>query len=263
MKDLFPTKQALVGMVHIQALPGTPNHRLSIEEIVEQAVREAQIFESVGYHGIILENMHDIPYMNREVGPEIVACMTRVCAEVRRSIQLPLGLQILAGANREALAAAQAGGANFIRAEGFIFSHIADEGLMNATAGELLRYRKMIGAEDIKVLCDIKKKHSSHAITADTSLAETAHAAEFFQADGVIVTGVSTGAQTETEDLAQVTGATSLPVWIGSGITPNNVSQYKTAHGIIVGSWVKLDGDWRKAVCPERAARMRQAFEST
>ena len=34
---------------------------------------------------------------------------------------------------------------------------------------------------------------SSHAITNDVSLAETAKAAEFFMADGVIVTGQATG----------------------------------------------------------------------
>ena len=35
-----------------------------------------------------------------------------------------------------------------------------------AAAGELLRYRRAIGATNVKVFCDIKKKHSSHAITA-------------------------------------------------------------------------------------------------
>ena len=29
------------------------------------------------------------------------------------------------------------------------------------------RYRKEIGAEDISIVCDIKKKHSAHAVTAD------------------------------------------------------------------------------------------------
>ena len=45
---------------------------------------------------------------------------------------------------------------DFIRAEGFIFGHVADEGWMDAQAGELLRYRKNIGAEQIKIFTDIK-----------------------------------------------------------------------------------------------------------
>lgn len=50
-------------------------------------------------------------------------------------------------------------GLDFIRAEGFVFSHVADEGIINACAGDLLRYRKQIGAENIQIFADIKKKH--------------------------------------------------------------------------------------------------------
>src|SRR6185295_9518480 len=112
---------------------------------------------------------------------------------VRRAVKLPLGVQVLAGANREALAVALCCGAAFVRVEGYVFAHVADEGLIDASAGELLRYRRAIGAEHIKVFADIKKKHASHALTADVSLAETGRAAEFFLADGVIVTGSATG----------------------------------------------------------------------
>ena len=51
---------------------------------------------------------------------------------------------------------------DFIRAEVFVFAHVADEGLMNACAGNLLRYRKHIQTADSKpiaILADIKKKH--------------------------------------------------------------------------------------------------------
>ena len=260
MRDLFPCSQALVGMVHVQALPGTPSNSLSPDEIVQRAVQEAIVLERAGYDGLILENMHDLPYLNRSVGPEIVATMACVCREVRRAVDLPLGVQILAGANEAALSVAHAGGADFIRAEGFVFAHVADEGLMQACAGPLLRFRKQIGAERVKVLCDIKKKHCSHALTQDLSLAETVRAAGFFMADGVIVTGVSTGCQTAVEDLREVAGASELPVWIGSGLTPDNVGLYSEAHGLIVGSWIKQDGNWRKPVDPARAEQLVEAF---
>lgn len=48
-----------------------------------------------------------------------------------------------------------------MRAEGFVFGHVADEGIMESCAGELLRYRRTIDAEDILVFADIKKKHWS------------------------------------------------------------------------------------------------------
>ena len=63
------------------------------------------------------------------------------------------------GSNKEALAVAMASGASFIRAEGFVYSHVGDEGWTDSCAGELLRYRRNIGAQDITVLTDINKKH--------------------------------------------------------------------------------------------------------
>jgi len=49
----------------------------------------------------------------------------------------------------------------FIRAEGFVFAHAADEGIIESDAGSLLRYRKAIEADDVMILTDIKKKHRS------------------------------------------------------------------------------------------------------
>ena len=83
---------------------------------------------------------------------------------------------------------ALAAGLDFIRAEGFAFAHVADEGIIESSAAELLRYRRTIGAEHVQVWADVKKKHSSHAITADVGLGATAHAVEFMRGDAVIVT---------------------------------------------------------------------------
>jgi membrane complex biogenesis BtpA family protein len=259
MRDLFPQQQALIGALHLGAMPGTPRGVLTPQEIVEQAVREARILDAAGFHGIILENMHDRPYLNGSVGPEVVATMAVVCAEVRRVTKLPIGLQILAGANEQALATAFCAGADFIRAEGFVFAHIADEGLIEACAGPLLRYRAKIGANRIKILCDIKKKHSSHAVTADLSLVDTAKAAEFFLADGLVVTGLETGSRTDPQEVRDTVNATSLPVWIGSGLSPDNISEYGSAHGLIVGSWMKIDGDWTQPVDLARAEALVKA----
>ncbi len=110
-----------------------------------------------------------------------------------------------------------------MRVEGFVFAHVADEGFIDGCAGEILRYRRQIGAEQVLVLTDIKKKHSSHAITADVDIVETAHAAEFFLSDGVIVTGIDTGAEASLEELQQVKETVQIPVLVGSGVTLTNV----------------------------------------
>lgn len=255
--------RALVGMVHVEALPGTPRSRRSVREIAAQAVDEATLLAEAGFDALILENMHDTPYLRRGVGPEITAAMTAVALRVRDAVAKPLGIQILAGANTDALAVAHATGCGFIRAEGFIFASVADEGLLDeADAGRLLRYRRAIGADDIAIFADIKKKHSSHAVTADVSLDETAEAAAFFGADGVIVTGRATGDPTDAQDVATVRAACDVPVLVGSGVTPDACRELLAhAHALIVGSGYKADGRWDHPPDPDRVASLVRAAD--
>lgn len=266
MNIFFGRRKALIGMVHVGALPGTPNAAESLESIARRAADEAAMLVSSGFDALIIENMHDRPYLRRRVGPEIVAAMTRVGLAVRSAIgaERPLGVQILAGANREALAVAQAIDAGFIRTEGFVFASVADEGMLDeADAGPLLRYRKLIGAEQIAILADVKKKHSAHAVTADVSIADTARAAEFFGADGVIVTGVATGAPTAQADLAAVRAATHLPLLVGSGATADTIGcLFEHADGVIVGSFVKEGGRWDRPLDPARIREMVAAADA-
>jgi len=257
---LFGAPRALIGMVHVGALPGSPAAHHPIERLVEHAVAEARAFRDAGFTAIAIENMHDRPYLKGGVGPEVTAAMAVIGREVRRETDLLLGVQVLAGANREALAVAQACGAAFVRVEGFVFAHVADEGLIEASAGELLRYRRAIGAEHVRVFADVKKKHAAHALTADVSLAETARAAEFFMADGVIVTGGATGEPATRGDVSAAVSATKLPVLVGSGITPANVDHYAHAQGFIVGSALKQGGVWSNPLDADALRSMVAAF---
>jgi membrane complex biogenesis BtpA family protein len=250
-------KKKIIGMIHVDALPGTPKFKGAFRATIKRAIKEAKIYADCGIDSIMLENMHDVPYLNRKVGDEIVAAMTILAYEVKNATDLPVGIQILAGANKSAIAAAYASGADYIRAEGFVFGHLADEGFFNSDAGELLRYRKRIGAENVKVFTDIKKKHSSHAVTSDVSIVETAKAAQFFLSDGVIVTGAATGEEANIEEIIAIKKAVSLPVLVGSGVTEKNVElYYEHADALIVGSYFKKGGKWENGVDKKRVLRL-------
>lgn len=264
--------RALVGMIHVQALPGAPRSRLSVDQIVRLAAGEAKLLASSGFDAILIENMHDVPYIHAgayaQHPPETVAVMTRVAEAVRQAAPgVALGVQILSGGNREALAVAHAcagDGSVFIRCENFAFAHVADEGLLDrAEAGPLLRYRRSIGAERVRIFCDVKKKHASHALTADVSLAEAARAAEFFGADAIIVTGVATGRATDPRDVSEVERATGVPVLVGSGVTPDNAAELfeAGADGLIVGSSIKRDGVWHAPPDSKRCRAMVKAAD--
>ncbi len=259
---LFGESRVLIGMLHLGALPGSPEHRLDLDAIVSRAVEDARVYRDAGFHALMIENMNDRPYLRAAADPATTAAMAVTGFEVRREVALPLGVQVLAAANREALAVAVACGASFVRVEGFVFAHVADEGTIEGCAGELLRYRDLLDAEKVRVFADIKKKHSAHAITADVSITETARAAEFALADGVIVTGAATGRETDPNDVRSVAAAVNVPVFVGSGVTPENVGKYPHADGFIIGSSVKRDGHWANLLEAGRVRAMAEAFKS-
>ena len=246
---VFNVKTPIIGMIHVDALPGTPKYKGNINKLIAKAIEEAKIYTDAGIDSIAIENMHDVPYLNRNAGPEVTSLMSIIGYEIKNTTKLRVGIQILAGANKQALAAANSAGLDFIRAEGFVYSHIADEGIIDSDAGVLLRYRKSIDAENILVFTDIKKKHSSHSITSDVSIEETAHAAEFFLSDGLIVTGVATGKEANVDEIKVVKKMTKLPVIIGSGVNINNLENYfPICDAMIIGSYFKKNGNWKNTI---------------
>ncbi|HYJ47395.1 MAG TPA: BtpA/SgcQ family protein [Pyrinomonadaceae bacterium] len=256
----FFNGRPVIGVIHVGALPGTPASTLSVSELIEQARAEAAIFRAARVDAIIIENMHDVPYLRGKVGPEIVAAMALVGQAVKQESGLPVGIQILAGANLEAMAVAHTAGLDFIRVEGFVFAHIADEGWIESSAAELLRYRKQLGAENVRVWTDVKKKHSSHAITTDISLGDTAEAAEFMRSDAIVVTGSTTGRPPQLPDVQEVKAHCRLPVILGSGVDVQNIAGfYAEADAFIIGSYFKRDGHWANTVDEERVKRLMEA----
>lgn len=270
----FPRDKTLIGMIHVAALPGSPASILTPHAIIEQARREARLLAAAGFDALMIENMHDRPYIHGDHPPHTVSLMTAVALAVRDAApELPLGVQVLSGGNKEALAIASAMTVEsgrkhprplppaFIRCENFVFSHVADEGLLpRAEAGHLLRYRRSIGAQDVSVFTDIKKKHASHAMTADISIGQAAEAAEFFGSDGVIVTGTATGKPVCMQELAEVREATRLPVLVGSGVCPETIAELFThADAVIVGSWFKFEGLWSNPPDPRRCRTLVKA----
>ena len=91
----YSVGRALIGVIHVAALSGTPSSRNTVAEIAHDAVREARVYEAAGFHGVAMENTHDRPYLKSCLGQEIGAAMAVACSEVRRAVSLPLLLATL------------------------------------------------------------------------------------------------------------------------------------------------------------------------
>lgn len=261
IEAIFGRRRAVIGVIHSLALPGSPNYDgQAMEEIVGFAVDEALRYRDGGVDGLIVENHGDIPFAKPDaLGPETAACMAVMTDAVRRASGLPIGVNVLANGAKHAIAVAKAAGAAFVRVNQWSNAYVANEGFMEGPAGEAARYRAWLHGRAIRIFADVHVKHGAHAITADRTIGELARDNEFFDADVAIATGQRTGDAATMEELRAIADGTSLPVVVGSGVSPDNVGDILTvADAVIVASWLKRDGVWWNPVDPERLAFFMQ-----
>ena len=233
----------LAAMIAVLPLPGSPLYDGDHQKIIERALADLEVYERAGADSVIFENDHDLPYIQPPLDPKGIALMTQIVKEARKSFDGPIGIQMLEAANLTSLEIAAEADLDYIRVEAFVFAHVGGSGVINGSAGKILRRRKELRADHIKVFADVKKKHGSHSLTIDLDLSDEIRQAEFFLADGVIITSKFTGLNPYKDDLIQAKGATKLPVLIGSGMTAENIPEYlPLADGFIVGSYFRKNG---------------------
>jgi membrane complex biogenesis BtpA family protein len=253
----------LAAMIAVRPLPGAPLYDGDDARIVDQALDDLGHYAQAGADAIVLENSHDLPYIRPPLPPAAIGVMKRVARAVRRAFSGPVGIQMLEAANDTALKIAAAADLDFLRVEGYVFAHVGGAGLIEGCAGKLLRRRKALGCESIRIFGDVKKKHCSHAITGDLDIVDVLKQAEFFLVDGVIVTGARTTEPPSPAELRRVKKHARVPVIIGSGMTPENIgAYYKLADGFIVGSTFREDGRFLGALDPARLKAFMKVFRA-
>jgi len=258
---LLPSK-FLAAMIAVRALPGAPLYRGDDEWVVKKALEDLDVYKRFDVDSIILENDFDVPYIRPPLPQKAIDLMLKIAKKVRKEFNKPVGIQMLKAANETSLAIAAKANLDYIRVEGYIFAHVGSTGIVEGCAGELLRLRKKLGVEHIKVFGDIKKKHSSHSLTIDLDIVDELKQAEFDQIDGVIVTGSMTGVEPDIKELARVKKAASVPVLIGSGMTKENIKNYLPyADGFIVGSTFRKDGKFLEETAPKRVNGFMKEFK--
>ena len=253
----------LAAMIAVLPLPGSPLYDNDDQRIIDQALADLDIYKKAGVDSILLENDHDLPYIQPPLDEKGIALMTVISKEARKNFNGPIGIQMLEAANITSLEIAAEADLDYIRVEAFVFAHVGGSGVINGSGGKILRRRKELKAEHIKVFADVKKKHGSHSLTIDLDIIDEIMQVEFFLADGVIVTGQFTGLNPDKNDLIKAKNATELPVLIGSGMNANNITEYlPLADGFIVGSYFRKDGKFLEKLEPERLNGFMEKFVS-
>jgi hypothetical protein len=261
--ELFPRRKPVIACIHLLPLPGAPRYQGSMTPIYDTALAEVALFQRYAVDGLIVENFRDAPFFPHRLPPETVAALTAVTREIVRVAQVPVGVNALRNDAQAALAIATATEAAFIRVNVHMGVVVSDQGLIQGLSHDTLRLRAALRSS-VLIFADVGVKHATPL--GDRSLGlETRDLSERGLVDALIVSGVWTGAETSADDITLVRQHTTLPVLLGSGATPENLSKvYDRVDGLIVGSTFKQDGQAENMVQEARVKAFidtRQALE--
>jgi membrane complex biogenesis BtpA family protein len=265
LDELFGVKNPIIGMVHLWPLPGAPGYSgYGMDTVLDQARRDTEALLEGGVDGLIVENMWDLPYyVSTDVQMEAVTAQAVAAHEVAEMAGVPVGVNVIHNGWRAELAIAVAAGLDFVRVCILTGARLWDTGDLDpGCAANLLRRRKELGAEHLKLFADVDKKHSLPfpGLDLETHIEWT----EFYRADALIVSGRMTGDAPPLDKVRQAREAATCPILMGSGTTAENIAEFlKYADGAIVGSSLKVDGVAENPVDVARVRRYMAAVRET
>ncbi|WP_306057965.1 BtpA/SgcQ family protein [Natronococcus wangiae] len=266
LRDRFDAPHPVIGMVHLPPLPGAPGYDPATDD--RDAIRTGML-EDGGIDGIMLENFGDAPFYPDEVPTSTVAEMAALATALTSAVDVPVGVNVLRNDAEAALSIAAAAGADFVRANVHVGTAATDQGVLEGRAHETLRLRDRIDA-DAAILADVHVKHATPVGDADIRRAAL-ETVERGRADGVIVSGSGTGAETALEDVERVADVLAerdperAPVFVGSGVASETVGDCLEAgaDGVIVGTALKEGGETTNRVSSERVTELVSAARSS
>lgn len=252
MEEMFGVKKPIIAMCHLQALPGDPNYDEAggMQKVLEAARKDLHALQNGGVDGIMFSNEFSLPYLTK-VEPVTVAAMARIIGELKDEITVPYGVNCLWDPIAS-LDLAMAVDGRFIR-EIISGVYASDFGLWNTNVGETVRHRRAIGGSHIRMLYNIVPEAAKYL--ADREIESIACSTEFNnQPDAICVSGLTAGAETDTQILTKVKGAVKhTPILCNTGCNVDNITrQLEASDGAVCATTFKYDGVFENAVDESR-----------
>lgn len=242
VKELFGVEKPVIGMCHMQAMPGDPQFDTvrGMAWIYDQARADMLALQAGGVDAVLFSNEFSLPYLTK-VETVTVACMASVIGELKREIRIPYGVNVLWDP-RASIDLAMATGASFVR-EIFSGVYASDFGLWNTNAGEVIRHQHAIGAAHVRLLFNIVPEAAVYL--GSRKITDIARSTVFNdRPDALCVSGLTAGDETSTQTLRMVKDVVpDTPVFANTGVRLDNVEQQlKVADGAVIGTAFKREG---------------------
>ena len=251
----------LVGMLHLPALPGRPNHDgRSLDDVVAAAVTDARVLEQAGFDAILVQNSLDRPTRER-VDAATIAQLTVIAASVREAVDLELGINVVKNDGPAAVAIAAAVGASFVRVKVHTGVVLSAEGLVAGAAEETLQLRARLGA-GVEIWSDVHDP-TSRPLMGDSLTAAAVDAIDFGGAEAVIITQATVAQSCEAIETLRPRLPRARFVIGGKADLRSIGRAAQVADAVIVGSALKRDPGIVGRIDLELAAGLVEAAGAT
>lgn len=251
-EEIFGTDKAIIGLVHMQPLPGDPEYDAAggMEKIIRMAKEDVIALQNGGVDGLLFSNEFSMPYLDK-VEPETVAAMAYVMGALRDVITVPYGNDCIYDA-LASISLAAATGACFTRGV-FHGAWATSDGIKSAEGGKAKRLRHSLGIDDFKMVYYFVPESSADLGGRDaTSVMKPVYFLN--DPDGFAITGIVAGQKPDADTMRQCREAFPEAVLFAStGVTVDNVDQYmEYMDGAFIGTSFKKDGKFRNQIDENR-----------
>ena len=259
MASMFGTEKPVVGMLHLQPLPGDPLYYPggNVSRVIDAAKLDLEALQSGGVDGILITNELSMPY-EQHVSAVTLAAMGHVIGALAAEFSTPWGAEAIydGDATIELCAAVEA---QFTRCN-FCGAWAGDLGLINRDFAHTMRRRAALRLDDLKMFHFITSE--GEVYLNDRSTPDIADSLVFNCLPDALVIGGSAagrGASGELADEVRVRVG-DVPVVCGTGCRENTVADvFSHYDGAFVGTCLKRDGKLDAPVETERVARFMAA----
>lgn len=250
LKDVFETEKPIIGLLHLQALPGDPFYNSTMDEVIERARQDLRALQQGGVDGVLITNEFSLPY-EKKVSGVTMAAMARVVGALKEEFKVPYGTEVIydADATIEMCAATDA---VFTRCV-FTGAYAGDLGLVDRDIAKTLRLRKALGRSDLKMVYFVNSEGEVYLNNRDEAEITKTMLLNCHP-EALVVAGGMAGSSPENNLLSKVKGAAgNVPVFCGTGCKLENIEQIlKISDGAFVGTTFKRDGKFTEAIEEKR-----------
>lgn len=257
-KEMFRTKKPIIGLLHLEALPGDPFYKGSMKEVIECARKDLDALQKGGVDGILITNEMSLPYQ-KHISTVTVASMARVIGALEAELSLPFGAEAIYDpeATIELCAAVDA---DFSRCV-FTGAYVGDLGIIDHDVSRSLRLRRYLERQDLRLFFFVNSE--GEVLLNDRGTEEIVKTMMFnCRPDALVAAGSMAGVSpdgTLLETTAKAAGG-RLPVFCGTGCREDTIENiFKTADGAFVGTTFKKNAALGERIKLERVRRFMAA----